>query len=54
MAKGSLSVDAFLRLIKYPPESAPWAIWRAWMRRKLSLKIERAEKRILASVGMAA
>lgn len=53
-AKGSLSYSQFLKLIKQPPDNTPYWIRNAWMRRKLSLRIERAEKRILRSVGIAA
>lgn len=52
LAKGSLSAAQFRKLIKSPPADASWRIWRAWVRRKLSIRIERAERRILASVGL--
>jgi HNH endonuclease len=53
IAKGSLSAAVFRKLIKSPGPHASYRIWRAWLRRKLSLRIERAERRILASAGIA-
>ena len=51
LAKGHLSVAEFTKKIKYP-NGDPWKIYHAWVRRKLSVRIDRAEKRILRSVGL--
>ena len=51
-AKGRTKINTFKKSIKHPPQDAPWAIYHAWIRRKLSIRIERAEKRILRYVGL--
>lgn len=51
-AKGSLSKAAFGKLIRRPTPKSSWPIWHAWVRRRLSLATERAERNILRSVGL--
>jgi hypothetical protein len=52
-AKGKRRIGEFKNLIKNPPRDARIGIRSAWMRRKLNKRIEAAERRILASVGLA-
>jgi len=53
-AKGALSVNAFMAKVKHPSTDDPIGIRLAHVRRRLSLCIERAERRILAIAGITA
>lgn len=48
--KGSKSAGQFMKLIK-KPDQYRGPVFDAWFRRRFNLVIERAERRILASVG---
>lgn len=53
-AKRSHGHKAFSKLIggRRVPDAPYYGIWRAWMRRRLNTRIEEAERRILALVGL--
>jgi 5-methylcytosine-specific restriction endonuclease McrA len=51
MTKGTMTEGAFLKLIKSPKPGDCIYIWLAWSRRRIWLRVERAQKRIMAMVS---